>query len=61
MMRRAASHNADQARGQLGEKWQYLRPPKRLTNHNLAGCINAMDLKNAVGQVEADRGNLHSG
>jgi hypothetical protein len=61
MMRRAASLHADPARGQPGEKWQHLRTPKRLTNHYLAGRINAVDLKNAFGQVEADRGNLHSG
>src|SRR3954470_2705062 len=60
-MRRAARLHADQARGQLGEKWQHLRPPKRLTNHNLTGRINAVALKNALGRVEADRGNLHSG
>jgi phage baseplate assembly protein gpV len=28
---------------------------------NLTGCINAVDLKNALGQVEANRGNLHGG
>jgi hypothetical protein len=61
MMRRAARLDADQARRQFGKKWQHLRPPKRLTNHDLAGRINAVDLKNALGQVEADRGNLHSG
>ena len=29
---------------------------KRLANHNLVDRINAVDLKNALGQVEADRG-----
>jgi hypothetical protein len=38
-----------------------LRPPKRFADHNLAGRINTVDLKNVLGQVEADRGNLHSG
>src|SRR4029077_15130139 len=61
MMRGAARLDADQAWRQLGKKWQHLRAPKRLANHSLAGCINAVDLKNALGQVEADRGNLHSG
>ncbi len=46
---------------QFGKKWQHLRPSKRLANHNLARRINTVDLKNALGQVEADRGNLHSG
>ena len=38
-MRRAARLDADQARRQLGKKWQHLRPPKRLANNNLAGRI----------------------
>jgi hypothetical protein len=38
-----------------------MTPPKRLANHSLAGRVNAVDLKNALGQVEADRGILHSG
>ena len=59
--RRAASLHSHQARGQLGKKWQHLRPPKRLANNDLTGCINAVDLKNALGQVEADCGNLHNG
>jgi len=61
VMRRAARLDADQARRQFGKKWQHLRPPKRLANCNLAGRINAVDLKNALGQIEADRDNLHGG
>src|ERR1700731_4987558 len=61
VMRRAARLDADQASRQLSEKWQHLRPSKRPTNNDLTGCINAVDLKNALGQVEADRGNLHAG
>ena len=61
VMRRATRFHANQARRQPGKKWQHLRPPKRLADHNLAGRINAVDLKNVLGQVEADRGNLHSG
>ena len=61
VMRRAARLHANQTSGQLGKKWQHLRPPKRLTNNDLTGRINAVDLKNVLGQVEADRGNLHSG
>ena len=61
VMRRAARLDADQARRQLGEERQHLRPSQRLANHDLAGRINAVNLKNALGQVEADRGNLHGG
>ena len=45
VMRRAARLDADHATRQLGEKWQHLRPPKQLANDNLAGCINAVDLR----------------
>jgi hypothetical protein len=54
-MRRATHLDADQARTQLGENSQHLRPPKRLANNKLAGRINAMSLKNALGQIEAHR------
>ncbi len=56
VMRRAARLDADQAkRRQLGETSQHLRPPKRLANNKPPGRINAMSLKNAVGQIEAHR------
>jgi hypothetical protein len=61
VVRRAARLDADQAWRQLRNKCQHLRPAKRRANHNLTGRINAVDLKNTLGQVEADRGNLHSG
>jgi hypothetical protein len=61
VMRGATRLDADQARRQFGKKWQHLRPPKRLANHSLAGRVNTVNLKNVLGQVEADRSNLHSG
>ena len=60
VMRCAARHHADRARKQLGEKCRHLRLSKRLANHDLTGRANAVDLKNALGQVQADRGNLHT-
>src|SRR5436190_17117377 len=61
VMRGAARLDADQAGGQPGKEWQHLRSPKRLTDDNLTGRINTVNLKNTLGQVEADRGNLHDG
>src|SRR5690606_6725080 len=61
VMRRATRFHADQARRQLGEERQHLRSPQRLANDDLAGGINRVNLKNALGQIEADRANLHRG
>jgi len=61
VMRRAARLHANQARRQLGKEWQHLRSSKRLADNDLTGRINAVNLKNALGQIEADCGNLHDG
>ena len=61
VMRRAARLDADQAGRQLGEERQHLRSSQRLANNDLASRIDAVNLKNALGQIEADRGNLHGG
>lgn len=61
VMRRPARLHADQASRQLGEERQHLSPPQRLAHHRFAGGINSMNLENALGQIEADRGNLHRG
>jgi hypothetical protein len=55
-MQGAARLHADQARRQSGKEWQYLRSPKRPADNDLTGRINAVNLKNTLGQVEADRG-----
>jgi hypothetical protein len=46
----AARLDPDQARRQLGKEWQHLRPSQRLADNDLAGRINALNLKNALGQ-----------
>jgi hypothetical protein len=61
VMRGAARLHADQARRQPGKEWQHLRSPKRPADNDLTGRINAVNLKNALGQIKADRGNLHDG
>src|SRR6476620_4435417 len=45
---------------QPGKEWQHLCSAKRPANNDLTGRINAVNLKNTLGQVEADCGNLHA-
>jgi hypothetical protein len=59
-MRGAARLHADQAGRQPGKEWHHLRSPKRPADNDLTGRINTVNLKNTLGQVEADRGNLHT-
>src|ERR1035437_5546644 len=47
--------------GNLAKEWQHLRTSKRLADNDPTGRINAVNLKNALGQIEADCGNLHDG
>jgi hypothetical protein len=61
VMRRAARLDTDQTRRQPGEEWQHPRSTKRLTDNDLAARINAVNMKNVLGQVQADRSNLHDG
>src|SRR5277367_3092167 len=61
MMRRAARLDPDQARRQLGKEWQHLRPSQRLADNDLTGRVNAVNLKNALGQIQANGSNLHDG
>ena len=61
MMRGAASFHADEAGGKLGKERQNLRPPQRLADDNVSFSVDGMDLKDALGQIEADGGDLHSG
>ena len=46
---------------QLLEEGQHLRPSQRLADHNLTGRVDPMNLKNVLGQIEADCANLHNG
>jgi|SRR5580692_6384497 hypothetical protein len=61
MMRRAARLDPDKARRQLGKERQHLRPSQRLADNDLTGRINAVNLKNALGQIQANGSNLHDG
>ncbi|BAB52341.1 msl5982 [Mesorhizobium japonicum MAFF 303099] len=61
MMRGAASFHADEAAGKLGKERQNLRPPQRFADNNVSFSVDSIELKYALGQIEADRGDLHGG
>ena len=61
MMGRAARLDPDQAWRQFGEERQNLRTPQRRADDDLAGRINAVNLKDALRQIQADGSNLHGG
>jgi hypothetical protein len=52
MMRRPAGLEPHQARRQQSEKLQQLVAPDRLGDHNAPRSINAMNLKDVLGQIE---------
>ena len=43
------------------KKSQHLRPAHRLAHNNFSRAVDGVDLKNVLGQIEADGGNFHSG
>lgn len=59
MVARCAGLNADEAGRQSLEERQHLRPSQRSVEGNLSGLGYSVDLKDVLGQVEADSGNLH--
>ncbi|OHV63489.1 hypothetical protein LCM4577_32325 [Mesorhizobium sp. LCM 4577] len=61
VMRRCTGFNANEARWKFGEILNNLRTAKASPDANLAFLINAMNLKNVLGQIKPDRGNLHCG
>jgi hypothetical protein len=58
-MRGGAGFHADQAGGQRGEIGDDLSAPQAALEDHLACPVHAMDLEDLLGQVEADRCNLH--
>ena len=52
MMRRPAGLKPDKARRQRSEKLQQLVAPDRLGDHNAPRSINAVNLKDVLGQIE---------
>jgi hypothetical protein len=59
MMGAGASFNTDETGRQLTEKIEQLRARQALANNHLAFGVNAMNLKHRLGDIQADRGNLH--
>ena len=45
----------------LTNRWQNLRSPQRLIDDHFALCVDAVNLKSVLGQIKADRANLHNG
>lgn len=61
MMCRRATRNADQAGVQTAEQRKQLAPPDLPAKHCATLPIDPVDLKDVLGDVEADCGNLHVG
>ena len=59
-MGRTACFHADQARLQAGEKRAKLRTSKAAADNDITGSIDAVYLKNVLGQIQADCRNIHS-
>ncbi len=60
-MARAAGLQANQTGLEPLKKRHHLAPAQRPADNNLSPLINGVDLKNALGQINADSANLHSG
>ena len=58
---RAAGLHANQAGLKLAEERHHLAPTQRFADNNFYGRIRSMYLKNVLGQIKTDGGNLHDG
>lgn len=58
---RAAGLHADQAGLEPAEERHHLTTAQRPADNHCAGAVDAVDLKNVLGQIEADGANLHGG
>jgi hypothetical protein len=61
MMARAARLHADQAGLELAEKRDHLAAAQRLAQNDISPFINAVNLKDVLGQIQPNGGNLHDG
>jgi hypothetical protein len=52
---------ADKVRGQLLKERNDPAPAQLFAHNNLAVCINPVNLKNVLGQIQANRRKLHVG
>ena len=58
-MGRGAGLHADKARRQCFEERQHLATAQSLSDDDLLGCVDAVNLKHVLGDIQTDRGNLH--
>ena len=56
MVARTAGLDPDKTRRKLAEKWNRLRPFQGSTDDDLTRAADRVDLKDVLGQVEADSG-----
>src|SRR5665811_2177397 len=61
VMRSRTGLNADDAPRRLAKEGQDLRPPQLPTDDHRAGCINPVNLKNRLGDIQTNRCNLLHG
>src|SRR5262245_35699691 len=54
MMRRSAGFDANEARRQLLKEWQNVSALELTTNDYITCCINSVNLKNRLGDIETD-------
>src|SRR5207344_1178112 len=59
MVRRGTGLHADQAWRQSLEERRNLAAAKLLSDDDLLGRVNAVNLKHVLGDIQTDRGNLH--
>ena len=59
IMCRGAGFHADKARRQSFEELYQLAAAKLLSDDDLLGRINAVNLEHVLGDIQTDRGNLH--
>src|SRR5665647_203734 len=59
MVCRGAGFHPDEARRQSFEERYHLAATKLLSDDNLLGRINAVNLEHVLGDIQTDRGNLH--
>src|SRR6478672_9611584 len=59
MMCRCTRFHADQRRRQLAEELDHTAAPQLPCNDDFADCIDAVNLKDVLGEIDADCGNLH--
>jgi hypothetical protein len=60
-MARAAGFHADKTGRELAEEWDYLSPSQSSADNDFARAADGVNLKDALGQVEADSCDLHRG